>query len=92
MPSVNFENSMNSRLLRREGLQLGVVAAMTAVALLFDSRALHVIAGIIAAAACVVAAIALIVAWRVSGRGGALIVYAVAVLVFAVLTVLNLSG
>lgn len=92
MPPGYFESSLTSQLLRREGRQLGLVAAITAVPLLFDSRALNVVAGIIAAAACGVAVIALVVAWRVSGRAGALLVYAVAAPVFAMLAVLNLRG
>jgi hypothetical protein len=89
---MSFENALSSRLLRREGIQLGVVAAATAVALLFDVRVVGVIAGIVDVIFCAIAAIALIVAWRVSGPTWALLVYAVAIPVFAVLAVLNLQG
>ncbi len=92
MPSVSFENALTSQLLRREGLQLGLIGAVTAAALLFDSLALGVIAGIIDVVVCAVAAVAFVVAWRVSRRGSALIVYAAAVVLFAVLAVLNLRG
>lgn len=92
MPSISFKNSLTTRALRREGLQLGIIAAVTAVPLLFDSRALQVVAGIVDAAMCVVAVVALVVAWRVSGRAAALIVYVAAAAIFAVLAVLNLRG
>jgi hypothetical protein len=92
MRSVSFKNSLTTRALRREALQLGIIAAITAGALLLDSRALQVIAGIVDAAMCVIAALALVVAWRVSGRAGALVVYATAAVIFASLAVLNLRG
>jgi hypothetical protein len=93
MPAVSLGNALTTRLLRREGLQLGVIAAVIAVPLFFDSRALQLAAGIIGAGVCVVAAIALIVAWRVpTRRTGALLLYGGAVLVFAALAVLNLRA
>ena len=88
--SLRPENSLTSGLLRREGRQLGLIAAGTALALLFDSRPLSVIAGIVDIGGCLLAAVAMVVAWRVSGRGRAPAVYAVAVLAFALLAVMNL--
>ena len=93
MPSVSLGNALTPRLLRREGLQLAVIAVVTAVPLFFDSRALQIAAGVIAAGVCVVAAIALVVTWRVpTRRSDAVLLYAAAVLVFAALAILNLRG
>jgi hypothetical protein len=89
---MNFGQSLTTRLLRREGLQLLVIAAATAVVLLFDSRLLEVVAGIVDVVVGVVAAIAFVIAWRVSRRPSALVVYGLAVLLFAVLAFLNLRG
>jgi len=90
--SLRLESSLTSSLLRREGLQLGLIAAATAAVLPFHSRPLEVVAGIVDAGMCVLAAGAMVVAWRVSKRAGAPSVYAVAVVVFALLAVLNLRG
>jgi hypothetical protein len=89
---MSLEQSLTARLLRREGLQLGLIAVVTAVVLLFDSRPLQVIAGIVDVVVCAIAAVALIVAWRVSKRGSALVVYALAVPLFALLALFNLRG
>jgi hypothetical protein len=91
VPSLRFESSLTPGLLRREGLQLAMVAALTAVPLFLDSRVLGVVAGIVDIGVAVVSAIALAVAWRVS-RGNAVVLYGAAVIVFAALAVLNLRG
>jgi hypothetical protein len=78
------------RLLRREALQLGVIAIASAVVLALHSRAVGIVAGIVDIGACLLAAVALVVAWRAAGRGGALALYAGAIVVFAALAFLNL--
>jgi hypothetical protein len=91
--SLRPEHALTSPLLRREALQLGVVAVATlAVRLFVDSRPALVAAGIVSLVAGALAAIALIVAWRASGRGVALLVYAAAIVLFALLAALNLRG
>lgn len=92
MPSVSFKNTLTSRALRREAIQLGVAALLVAVPVLLDSRALQVLAGIAAAAMCTVTAVAFVVAWRVSGRPAGLALYGASTVVFAALAVLNLRG
>ncbi len=77
--------------MRREAVQLFVVAVASAATLLFHSRAVNVIAAIVDLIALVLAGIAGIVAWRVGGRAAAVAFYLVAVVVFAVLALLNLG-
>jgi len=89
---MRVEQSLTARLLLREGLQLGLIAAATAAVMLFDSRPLEVVAGIVDVAVAAFAAVALVVAWRASRRGSALIVYGLAVPLFALLAFLNLRG
>jgi hypothetical protein len=89
--SLRPENALTAGLMRREAIQLLVVAVACAAALLFHSRALNVVAAIVDLIALVLAAIAAIVAWRVGGRAAAVIVYVVAMAVFAVLALLNLA-
>jgi hypothetical protein len=89
--SFRPESALNARALRREGIQLAVVAAVTAAALLTGSRPLRVIAGVVDILALVLAAIAAIVAWRVGGRAASLGLYASAAAVFAVLAVANFA-
>ena len=89
--SLRPENALTAGLMRREAIQLLVVAVASAAALLFHSRAVNVIAAIADLIALVLAAIAGIVAWRVGGRAASVALYAVAVVVFAVLALLNLG-
>ena len=91
MPSLRFEDSLTGDLLRREGLQLAVLALVTAAPIFFDVRALQVVAGIVDGVVAVVAAIAAVVAWRASGRAAAVGLYALAAPVFALLAFVNLS-
>lgn len=91
-PSLRPESSLTPRLVRREALQLGVIGALTLLAWLFGPRALQVAAAIVDLIACVLAAVALLVASRASGRRGALALYALSLAVFAALAVLNLHG
>jgi hypothetical protein len=89
--SLRPENALSSGLLRREAVQLLVVAVASAAALLFHSRVVNVIAAVADFIALALAAIAGIVAWRVGGRGRGLLLYAVAAPVFALLALLNLQ-
>ena len=91
MRSARFEDSLTGGLLRREGLQLAVVAIVTAAPIPFDVRALQVIAGLVDVVVAAVSAIATVVAWRVSRRAAAVALYAVAVPVFALLAFVNFS-
>jgi Ca2+/H+ antiporter len=85
------ENTLSVRLLRREALRLAVVAVATAAALLFQSRVVSLIAAVADVVAALLAAVAGIVAWRVGGRTGAVLLYLAAVVVFAILALLNLQ-
>ncbi len=83
--SFRPEATLNRRALRREAVQLGVVACACVALLLAGSGALHVVAGVLAA-------IAATVAWRVGGRGVSLGLYlgaAVAFLALAAAAVLR---
>jgi hypothetical protein len=91
VPSLRFEDSLTGVLLRREGLQLAILALVTAAPIFLDVRALQVVAGIVDGVVAVVAAIAAVVAWRASGRAAAVGLYALAVPVFALLAFVNLS-
>jgi hypothetical protein len=92
VPSLRFEESLTGVLHRREGLQLAVLALVTAVPILFDVRALQVVAGVVDGVLAVIAAIAAVVAWRASGRAAAVGLYALAVPVFALLAFVNLAA
>ena len=85
------ENTLSVGLLRREALQLAVVAVATTAALLFQSRIVSLIAAVADVVAALLAAVAGIVAWRVAGRTGAVLFYLGAVVVFAILALLNLQ-
>ena len=89
--STRFEDSLTGGLLRREALQLAVLALLTAAPIPFDVRALQLIAGVVDVLVAAVAAIAAVVAWRSSRRGAAVGVYAVAVPVCALLAFANFS-
>jgi hypothetical protein len=89
--SKRFEDSLSGGLLRREALQLAVLALLTAAPILFDVRALQVIAGVVDVVVAAVTAIGAVVAWRASRRAAAVGVYAVAAAVFALLAFVNFS-
>ena len=88
---MRFEDSLTGGLLRREGLQLAVLALVTAAPIAFDVRALQVIAGLVDVVLAVVAAMAAVVAWRASRRAASVAIYAIAVPVFALLALVNFS-
>jgi hypothetical protein len=85
------ESTLNPKTLRREAVQLGIVAAGSLGVWLSDVRALQIVVGIIDVFACVITAIAATVAWRVGGRGTSVGLYAVAAPVFAVLAIANFA-
>jgi hypothetical protein len=85
------ENTLNPKTLRREAIQLAIVAAVSAAALLTGVRALQVVVGVIDVFAGIISAVAATVAWRVGGRGASVGLYAVAAVVFAALAIANFS-
>jgi len=87
--SLSPENTLTPRLVRREAIQLGVVAVLTLVALVAAPSGLRIAAGVVDVVAALLAGVALTVAWRAGGRGPALGLYAVALAVFVVLAALN---
>ena len=87
--SLRPENALTPRLVRREAIQLGVIAVLTLIALVVAPSGLRIAAGIVDVIAAVLAAVALTVAWRAGGRGRALAVYAAALVVFVLLAALN---
>lgn len=89
--SFRPEATLNRRALRREAVQLGVVAVACLVALLTGSGALHVVAAVVAVAGCLLAAIAATVAFRVGGRGLSLALYVGAALAFLGLAAATLT-
>jgi hypothetical protein len=90
-PSLRPESSLSAGLIRREAIQLLVVAALAATPLLFASKPANVIAAVIALIALGLSAIAGLVAWRVGGRTPALGLYGLAAVVFALLAIANLQ-
>lgn len=89
--SLRPENALTPRLVRREAIQLGLIAALTLVALFVAPSGLRVVAGVVDVVAALLAAVALTVAWRAGGRGQALALYAGALAVFALLAALNFT-
>jgi len=85
------ESTLNAKTLRREAIQLGVVALASIGIWLTGVRALQVIVGVIDMFACVITAIAATVAWRVGGRGASVGLYAVAAPLFAAIAILNFA-
>jgi hypothetical protein len=83
------ESTLNPKTLRREAIQLGIVAIGSVVVLLTGVRALQIVAGIIDVFACIITGIAATVAWRVGGRGVSFGLYAAASPLFAALAILN---
>jgi hypothetical protein len=85
------ENTLNPKTLRREAIQLAIVAVVSVGVYFTGVRALQIVAGVIDVFACVITAIAATVAWRVGGRGASVGLYAVAAAVFAAIAILNFS-
>jgi len=85
------ESTLNAKTLRREAVQLGVVALASIGIWLTGLRALQVVVGVIDMFACVITAIAATVAWRVGGRGASVGLYAVAAPLFAAIAILNFA-
>jgi len=86
------ENTLNPKTIRREAIQLFVVAAASVGLFFTGVRALQVLVGVVDMFACVITAIAATVAWRVGGRGTSFGLYAVAVPVFLAIALLNFAG
>jgi hypothetical protein len=85
------ESTLNPKTLRREAIQLTIVAAVSVGVFFSGVRALQIIVGIIDVFACVITAIAATVAWRVGGRGASVGLYALAAPVFAAIALLNFA-
>ena len=83
------ESTLNPKTLRREAVQLAIVAAGSLAVFFTGVHALHIVVGVIDVFACIITGIAATVAWRVGGRGMSVGLYAVAVPVFAALAVAN---
>lgn len=83
------ESTLNPKTLRREAIQLGIVAAVSLALVFVEVRALQIVVGIVDVVACIITGIAATVAWRVGGRGLSVALYAVASPVFAALAVAN---
>jgi hypothetical protein len=86
------ESTLDPKTLRREAVQLAIVAAVSVGIWLTGVRALQIVVGVVDMFACVITAIAATVAWRVGGRGTSVGLYAVAVPVFAAIALLNFAG
>ena len=86
------ENALNPKTLRREAIQLAVVAVVSLGLYFTGVRALQIVVGVIDMFACVITAIAATVAWRVGGRGTSFGLYAVAAPVFVAVALLNFAG
>ena len=86
------ENTLNPKTLKREAIQLAIVAAASVGLFFTGVRALQIIVGVIDMFACVITAIAATVAWRVGGRGTSVALYAVAARVFVAVALLNFAG
>jgi hypothetical protein len=85
------ESTLNPKTLRREAIQLAIVAAVSLGIYVIGVRALQIVVGVVDVFACVITAIAATVAWRVGGRGASVGLYAVAALVFAAIALLNFA-
>ncbi len=87
--SLTPEASLTPRLLGREAAQLAVLAALSIAALAFAPDWLRLVTAVVDALVVVVSAVALVIAWRVSGVTRATAVYSGGVVVFALLAVAN---
>lgn len=85
------ESTLNPKTLRREAVQLAVVAVASVGIYFTGVRALQIIVGVVDMFACVITAIAATVAWRVGGRGTSVGLYAVAAPLFAAIAILNFA-
>ena len=85
------ESTLNPKTLRREAVQLAVVAVASVGIYFTGVRALQIIVGVVDMFACVITAIAATVAWRVGGRGASVGLYAIAVPLFAAIAILNFA-
>ena len=85
------ESTLNPKTLRREAVQLAVVAVASVGIYFTGVRALQIIVGVVDMFACVITAIAASVAWRVGGRGTSVGLYAIAAPLFAAIAILNFA-
>jgi hypothetical protein len=85
------ESTLNPKTLRREAIQLAIVAVVSVGIYFTGVRALQIVVGVVDMFACVITAIAATVAWRVGGRGTSVGLYAVAAPVFAAIAILNFA-
>jgi hypothetical protein len=85
------ESTLNPKTLRREAVQLAVVAVASVGIYFTGVRALQIVVGVVDMFACVITAIAATVAWRVGGRGASVGLYAIAVPLFAAIAILNFA-
>jgi hypothetical protein len=85
------ESTLNPKTLRREAIQLAIVAAVSLGIYVIGVRAVQIVVGVVDVFACVITAIAATVAWRVGGRAASVGLYAVAALVFAAIALLNFT-
>ena len=85
------ESTLNPKTLRREAVQLAVVAVASVGIYFTGVRALQIIVGVVDMFACVITAIAAAVAWRVGGRGTSVGLYAIAAPLFAAIAILNFA-
>ena len=85
------ESTLNPKTLRREAIQLAIVAVVSLGVYFTGVRALQIVVGVVDMFACVITAIAATVAWRVGGRGASVGLYAVAAPVFAAIAILNFA-
>jgi len=85
------ESTLNPKTLRREAVQLAIVAVASVGIYFTGVRALQIVVGVVDMFACVITAIAATVAWRVGGRGASVGLYAIAVPLFAAIAILNFA-
>jgi hypothetical protein len=85
------ESTLNPKTLRREAIQLAIVAVFSIGIYFTGVRALQIIVGVVDVFACVITLIAATVAWRVGGRGASVGLYAIAAPVFAAIALLNFA-
>ena len=85
------ESTLNPKTLRREAVQLAVVAVASVGIYFTGVRALQIIVGVVDMFACVITTIAATVAWRVGGRGTSVGLYAIAAPLFAAIAILNFA-
>ena len=85
------ESTLNPKTLRREAVQLAIVAVASVGIYFTGVRALQIVVGVVDMFACVITAIAATVAWRVGGRGTSVGLYAIAAPLFAAIAILNFA-